>query len=144
MSRTLLQLVLQVVAAVARHYVQEQQAAPDDACLAAGRGSRQGYHNIGGGHQLRHPVGEAERYYPRVRPGQFPQSAFHCPLTPCHGEHLYPGVGKRRHALHQRAESPAAVDHQDRRVRQRHAQGRPGLILNRGSVEGRTDGRWHH
>jgi hypothetical protein len=52
--------VLQVVAAVAGHDIEEQELPADSADLAASVGSGQGNHYIGRGHQLRDPVGETE------------------------------------------------------------------------------------
>ena len=63
-----LEFVQQVVPPVTWHDVKKKKIAPDYPCLAARVGSGQGHDHIGGGHQLRDPVGETERRDPG-RPG---------------------------------------------------------------------------
>jgi len=60
--------MLQVVPAVPRHDVEQQQRAADRPRLRA-RVAGAGDDEVGGGHQVRDPVGEAERPHPRLRQG---------------------------------------------------------------------------
>ena len=60
-----LQLVLEVVPAVALHHVEQQQRAADRPRLGAGVPGA-GDDQVGRGHQLRDPLGEAEHVQPRA------------------------------------------------------------------------------
>ncbi len=106
-----LQFVLQVVPPVPGHDVEQQQAAADDASLAAGmapgRARTTSAAAISSGTLSVKPNGLTSRQ----RAGQRSQPPLDRALTPGYGKHVHASVGQRGDALHQRAEPPAAVDH---------------------------------
>ena len=63
----------EVVPAVPRHDVEQQQPAAHDPRLGAGRRARQGDNHVGRGHQGRNLVGEPEREHPSPLPGELAQ-----------------------------------------------------------------------
>jgi hypothetical protein len=133
--------MLQVVAAVSRHDVQEQQLPPDSAGLAARRGSWQRNDHVGSRHQLGHAVSEAKWPDPGRPASQVSQPTFDTMLAPRYREHVHAGLGQRGGTLHQGTETPTAVNHQHARLARRHTQRRPGRCLGGRGVESGTHRR---
>jgi hypothetical protein len=137
----LLQLVQQVVPAVPRHHVEQEQRPAHDARLAAGRRARQRDDEVCGGHQGWHRFGEAERGQQRAVPGRLAQVSLQAPVAPGDREHAHSGVRQRGRGTRDRRQAPAAVDQQGAAGVGGDLQLLPGLGLGRRVVEGAADRR---
>jgi hypothetical protein len=137
----LLEFVQQVVPAVARHDVEQQQAAARHAGLGAGRRAGQRHDHVGGGHQLGDPVGEAERHDGGPGSGQRAELLFDPGVASRDRQHVDAGGGQPGRRPRQRGESPAAVDEQHAASVRGDAERLPGIPLARRVVEGRPDRR---
>jgi hypothetical protein len=137
----LLEFVQQVVPAVPRHHVEQQQAAARHAGLGAGRRAGQRHNHVGGGHQLGNPVGEAERHDGGPGSGQRAKPPFDLGVAPRDRQHVDAGGGQPGRRPGQRGESPAAVDEQHAASVRGDAECVAGMLLARCLVEGGPDRR---
>jgi hypothetical protein len=135
----LLEFVQQVVPAVPRHDVEQQQPAAHHAGLGAGRRAGQRDDQVGGGHQLGDPVGEAERPDRGPGGGQLTELPFDPGVAARDRQHVHAGGGQPRRRPGQRGESPAAVDEQHAAAVPREAEGLPGVLLAGRLVKSRAD-----
>jgi hypothetical protein len=139
----LLEFVQQVVPAVPRHDVEQQQPTPHHAGLGAGRRAGQRDDHVGGGHQLGDPVGEAERQDAGPGGGQLAELPLDLGVASRDRQHVHAGGRQPGRRPGQRRESPAAVDQQHAACVRGEAERRPGVPLAGRLVEGRPDRRRH-
>jgi hypothetical protein len=126
----------QVVPAVPGHDVEQQQPAAYHARLGAGRRTRQRDDDVGRGHQLWYPVGEAERPERGPAGGKLAELPLDARVPAGDREHVRARVGEGSRRGWQRGEAPAAVDKERAPGGLRDAEPLPGGRQARRVVEG--------